>query len=60
MERTPKEYADALIEKLESFSDYEGNVIPYDLVRPIARLSVDMLIQETGKKFYYEVKEEVH
>ena len=25
-----------------------------------ARLSVDMLIQETGKKFYYEVKEEVH
>ena len=59
MERTPKEYANALVDKLESFRDYEGEEIPYDLVRKAANLSVDMLIQETGKKFYYEVKEEV-
>ena len=59
MERTPKEYADALIEKLESFSDYDGEEIPYNLVRKAAHLSVNMLIQETGKKFYYEVRDEI-
>jgi hypothetical protein len=59
MERTPKEYANALVDKLESFRDYEGEEIPYDLVRKAANLSVDMLIQETGKKFYYEVKSNI-
>lgn len=57
--RTREQYAKDLIEKLESFSDYEGNVIPYDLVRPIARLSVNMLIQETGKKYYHDVKSNI-
>tara|TARA_R110000796_G_scaffold43027_3_gene105909 strand:- start:64 stop:246 length:183 start_codon:yes stop_codon:yes gene_type:complete len=60
MERTPKQYANALVDKLESFSDYEEGRIPCSLIRVIAHLSVDMLIQETGKKFYYEVKSEIH
>mgnify|MGYP003652218896 CR=1 FL=1 len=59
MERTPKQYANALVDKLESFRDYEEEQIPYDLVRKAANLSVDMLIHETGKKFFYEVKEHI-
>ena len=57
--RTPKQYARALVNKIESFEYYEGETVPGGLVSPIARLSVDMLIQETGKKFYYEVRDEI-
>jgi hypothetical protein len=59
MKKTPKQYANALVDKLESFRDYEEDQISYDLVREAANLSVDMLIQETGKKFFYEVKKHI-
>jgi|TARA_R110000764_G_scaffold12717_1_gene37128 hypothetical protein len=58
--RTPKQYARALINKIESFEDYEGEKVPGDLVSVIAHLSVDMLIRETDKKYYYEAKSNIH
>jgi|TARA_R110000744_G_scaffold170914_2_gene289256 hypothetical protein len=59
MERTPKQYARALVRKIESFENYEGETIPNYLARTVAHLSVDMLIKETGKKYYRDVKSEI-
>ena len=58
--RTPKQYARALVNKIESFEDYEGETVPGGLVSIIAHLSVDMLIKETDKKYYHEAKSNIH
>lgn len=59
--KTSKEYAYALIDKIESMCDYKGDSVPDELVRMLAQLAIDAVIVETnGKEFYVKAKESLY
>jgi hypothetical protein len=51
---TPKEKAEELV--IEMKIDY---TVPYIMAKRCALIAVDELIKETGKKYWYDVKQEI-
>ena len=56
---TPKEKANLLVTKFIKHSRAEKDIKPIQSAKQCALIAVDELITETGKKFWYDVKQEI-